>query len=118
MRKQVENLDLDLLLEMGKRVEAIRLQKSMTQRQVAKVAGVSEMSVRRLESGEVGSRLSTFIAICRALELTDRFEVLLPKVMIQPVDMLRLQGKQRQRARPLKVYEHRAPYNWQWGDED
>jgi len=105
--------DVAVVRELGHRIETTRLQKNMTQKEVAELAGVSLISVRRLESGEAAARLTTFVAICRALGLSERFDGFLPLASPQPVDLLKLQGKQRLRARKRKITPS-AP--WQWGE--
>ncbi len=92
----------------------IRLQKNMTQKELSERSGVSIQSVKRLESGEVATRLTIFIAICRTLEILDRFEVLLPTPTPRPIDLFKLQGKVRQRARKSKS-EKSAPWEWSEG---
>jgi|CXWL01.1.fsa_nt_gi transcriptional regulator with XRE-family HTH domain len=106
--------DTAILLEIGERFKALRVQLSLTQNELASQAGVSIQSVKRLESGEIASRLSTFIAICRTLRIIERFDLLAPESTIQPVDLLKLQGKKRQRVRKGK---HESPAVWKWGDE-
>jgi transcriptional regulator with XRE-family HTH domain len=107
--------DLATIRELGSRLEAVRLRKNLTQREIAEKAGVSEASVRRLESGEVATRLSTFVAICRALDLADRFETLLPQRTIQPIEALKLQGRRRLRARRSKP---KPTTPWTWGEPE
>ena len=104
------------LAEIGLRLERERLDRNLTQAQLAAHAGVSVSTVARMESGETGTRLSGFIRLCRALEVLDRFEAILPEPQISPIDQSKLQGKARRRARPTS--QKQAPTKpWTWGDE-
>jgi putative transcriptional regulator len=50
----------------------------------------------------------------RALGIANRLEALFPEPGISPIDRVRLQGKQRQRARrPSRA----DPGEWTWGDD-
>ena len=113
MRFEKELTDLATLHEMGERLRFVRVQQNMTRAELAERSGVSVQSVGRLESGRVGSRLSTFIAICRALGLLERFDLLLPPPVAQPMDLLKLAGKRRRRARKRKPVQA-GP--WEWGE--
>ena len=108
--------DEAFLAEIGLRLERERLERNLTQAQLAVQAGVSLSTVARLESGEPGTRLSGFIRLCRALEVLDRFEVVLPEPQLSPIDQMRFQGRVRRRARP-KAQDAKPTRPWTWGDE-
>ena len=55
--------------EMGGRLARVRLERNLTQIQLAEQAGVSKSTVERLESGAVATQLSGFIRVCRVLDL-------------------------------------------------
>ena len=94
----------------------MRLERNLTQAQLAEQAGVSKSTVQRLEAGAVATQLSGFIRVCRTLKLIERFELLVPEPVPSPVAQLKLRGKQRRRAsttrRPAAVTK-----KWQWGAE-
>lgn len=71
--------DQMILSELGRRLAQARLGKQFTQKYLAERAGVSKRTVERLESGEVAPQLTAFVRICRALELVERFERLVPE---------------------------------------
>jgi transcriptional regulator with XRE-family HTH domain len=104
------------LAEIGHRLERERLERNLTQAQLATQAGVSLSTVARIESGEPGTRLSGFLRLCRALEILDRFEMVLPEPQISPMDQSRFHGKARRRARPTRN-NNESPRPWTWGDE-
>jgi len=106
----------DLVLkELGARLARIRLDRNLTQADLAARAGVSKRTLERLEAGEVGTQLSGFIRICRALEMLERFEVLIPEPLPSPIAQLKLRGKQRRRASGAKTPAV-SEKPWTWGE--
>ena len=106
--------DAVILGELGGRLAKVRLDRNLTQAQLATQAGVSKRTVERLESGAVATQLSGFIRVCRTLNLVERFELLVPEPVPSPVAQLKLGGKQRQRASVTKPAPPSAK-QWQWG---
>jgi transcriptional regulator with XRE-family HTH domain len=105
-----------VLNELGERLAGIRLDRNLTQAQLATQAGVSKRTVERLEAGTVGTQLSGFIRVCRALDVMERFDLLVPEPVPSPVEQLKMAGRKRQRASTSKPAK---PSNkkWQWGDK-
>lgn len=132
-----ESTDEAVVGELGNRLAQVRLAKNFTQAQLAAQAGVSKRTVERLEAGGVAPQLSGFIRICRALDLLERFELLVPEPVASPMAQLRLGGKQRRRASATAGAKRRAtasigepsggqsgglvaedaPAAWRWEDE-
>jgi len=108
--------DEGILRELGGRLTGARLERNLTQAALAEKAGVSKRTVERLESGEVATQLSGFVRVCRALGLLERFETLIPEAMPSPMERLKLQGRQRQRASRKKAAPG-APKKWTWGEK-
>jgi transcriptional regulator with XRE-family HTH domain len=108
--------DVMVLTELGARLAGIRLDRNLTQSQLAEQAGVSKSTVQRLENGAVATQLSGFIRVCRTLDLVERFELLVPEPVPSPVAQLKFDGKQRQRASVTKSTTPSAK-NWQWGEQ-
>ncbi len=75
---------------MGERLAKIRLDRNLTQAQLATQAGVSKRTVERLEAGAVATQLSGFIRVCRVLDLIERFDLLVPEPVPSPVAQLKL----------------------------
>ena len=106
--------DEAVLSELGGRLAQVRLERNLTQAQLAEQAGVSKRTVERLESGSVATQLSGFIRVCRVLDLVERFDLLVPAPVPSPIEQLKLRGRKRQRAsarRPAKV----SSKKWRWG---
>ena len=109
--------DTAILAELGTRLAASRLAKNLTQEALAEAAGVSKRTLERLESGEVASRLSAFVRVCRALGLVNRLETLVPSPSVSPVEQLKLAGRRRKRASGRAKATKPAKRRWTWGHE-
>ncbi|MEX1115851.1 MAG: helix-turn-helix transcriptional regulator [Akkermansiaceae bacterium] len=114
--KLTEHLtDESILKELGGRLTDTRLRRNLTQAALAEQAGVSKRTLERLESGAVGTQLSSFLRVCRILGLLERFEDLIPEAMASPMEQMKRQGKKRQRASDRKPAVKAK--KWTWGDE-
>ena len=80
----------------GERLKLLRLNKDMTQVEVAEKAWVKRRTVLNAEKGDV--RLSDLIAILRALDMLGNLDVLIPEVPYSPIQLLKLQGRVRKKA--------------------
>lgn len=100
--------------QLGQRLAAFRLNRNLTQRQLADDAAVSLNTLRRLEDGQNVS-LDTLIRVLEALDLADRLEALTPSLDVRPVDRVRMAtATERKRARPAA---HKPAAPWTWGDK-
>lgn len=115
MKIQKELNDEVILEELGRRLNRIRLDKNITQAQLATEAGVSKRTIERLEAGEVAAQLSGFIRVCRALGLLERFDLLVPEAAPSPLAQLKYRGKERQRAWVVRE-PGPAKRKWEWGE--
>lgn len=95
---------------LGERLKQARLNADLTQADTAKLAGVSRKVVLNAEKGKV--QLEGLIAIMMALNLTAQLDNFLPKQTISPIALLKLQGKQRQRASGLRKTDKEEPPEW------
>lgn len=111
--------DTAILEELGDRLTQRRLELELTQAELAEQSGVSKRTVERIEAGAT-SQLSTLIRIFRALGLVDRLDMLVPPSGPRPMDLLKLKGKQRQRAprksKKTQYGDMRVAEEWKWGD--
>lgn len=106
--------DKTVLRELGQRVTQARLDHNKTQAALAEQAGISKRTLERFEAGE-SLQLSSFIRIFRALNLTDRFDLLISPTLPSPIAQLKLQGKKRQRA--SSKTKNKKKSSWVWGDQ-
>lgn len=104
-----------ILGNLGRRFASNRLAKNMTQAQLAEAAGIGEATVARLEKGSASS-IDTVVRVMLALGLRSHLESLLPDPSIRPIERVRLQGRERRRARPKKIASNSVPF--EWGDEE
>jgi transcriptional regulator with XRE-family HTH domain len=116
MKIDPQQTDESILLELGNRLANARLERNLTQAALAEQAGVGKRTVERLESGEVATHLSGFLRVCRALDLLERFDALLPEPKPGPMTQLKLQGRKRQRATGKRTIS-RESKQWTWGEQ-
>jgi len=90
--------DSELIAEIGNRIRRYRLQQNLMQADLARKAGVSPRTVRNMEGGS-DVRLSTIIAVLRALGRTDAVDAFLPRPQLSPMELLEAGGSERRRAR-------------------
>jgi transcriptional regulator with XRE-family HTH domain len=111
--------DEAVLSELGARLERTRLERNLTQRELAGEAGVERKAVQRIEAGE-SVKLVSLIRVLRALELLDALDRLVPEPVASPIELLSLHGRSRRRAsgeRRKSVPPPREATSWRWGDE-
>lgn len=107
--------NLQIEQELGRRIKKRRLERNLSQAEVAKRSGLSRRTVTAIENGE-GSTLATLVALLRALNALDTLEDFLPDPGISPMAQLRLQEEPRKYAsKPRKAKTPQTP--WKWGDE-
>ena len=82
--------------ELGRRFRALRLRKNITQKSLAEATTLSLNTIKSLESGS--GKLSTVIAVLRELGALDQIDSFIPEPSISPLQLARMQGKQRERA--------------------
>ena len=99
---------------LGYRLANIRLAHNMTQATLASNAGVSTRTINRLEKGD-GVSLDTLIRVLKALNLQDNLKNFLPDLSVRPIERVRLGGRERKRARPVRTTGKQS--KWSWGNE-
>lgn len=99
--------DSAIALELGHRLERLRLEQNLTQQTLADEIGITPKSYRQLIAG--GGKLENFIAALRTLNALDQLEHFIPDTPYSPIEQLKLRGKQRQRARPPKTGPSTTP---------
>ncbi|MDR7270118.1 transcriptional regulator with XRE-family HTH domain [Pelomonas saccharophila] len=86
----------ELIAKLGEDIARLRLDKNITQLEVARRAGVSRTAVVNLETGR-GATLYTLVRVLRVLGREDWLGALAPRVTVRPLELRRL-GHGRQRA--------------------
>jgi len=82
--------------EIGQRIDQLRLERNITQQQLADEIGVSRVSYRQLAKG--AAKFENIIAALRALGRLDLIEQFIPETTFSPMAQLKSKGKQPQRA--------------------
>jgi len=88
--------DRAIAKELAKRIKQQRLNKDLSQRNVAESAGISITAVQGVEKGE--STILTLIKVLRVLGSLDGLENFLPEIIVSPLTMAKLEGKKRKKA--------------------
>lgn len=105
--------DAVVLAELGRRIAQHRLNRNLTQDELAQEAGVSRSTVARFEQGE-STQVTNLVRILRALGLLSNLDKLVPEPGVSPVQQLRMGGKSRRRASRKTRRAVEEP--WSWGD--
>lgn len=103
-----------VLEELGARLTRRRIQLELTQAQAAAQAGIGKRTLERVEAG-ADTQLSSFLGLLRALDLLAGLEQLVPEPGLSPVQLVKLRGKERRRARGTSATL--PDPGWRWGDE-
>lgn len=81
---------------LGERLKQARLNANLTQLALAEQAGISRKVVINAEKGKV--QLQALVAMMQVLKLNQQLDNFLPKPTLSPIQLIKLQGQQRQRA--------------------
>jgi transcriptional regulator with XRE-family HTH domain len=118
MEIRSENTDATVLRELGSRVARTRLERNISQEQLAHEAGIGRATLERLEAGHP-VKLDRLVRVLRALDLLENLNLLVPEPLPSPIQQLARHGHRRQRAgRPRRSEPAPRPDEaWTWGDE-
>lgn len=89
--------DPAIVHEISRNLRQMRLNKNISQAELAKVAGLSRITISRLEAGRDVTIL-TIIQVLRALGKLDILNAFQEDAQISPLQILRMKRKQRKRA--------------------
>ena len=87
-----EMSDPAILERIGKRIKNTRIRQELTQEELAKLSGISVLTLINIEKGKSVSMV-LFISVMRTLGLLENLELLVPEIKISPVVLKKLQGK-------------------------
>lgn len=104
-----------VLRDIGQRLAQIRLSRNIRQASLAREAGASVSSIKRLEAGENVS-LDTVVRVLLALNLSEHLSAFLPDPAVRPAERVKRGGRERQRARTPSTVAKAT--DWAWGEED
>lgn len=109
--------DTMIQIELGHRLQRMRLTQNTTQEALAEKSGVAKRTIANVEAGN-GCSLGSLIAILRGLGKLDQLNQFLPAPPLSPIQLSRMAGKQRRRATGSRTRTKEAPSTWQWADDD
>ena len=93
--------DQAIAKEIGQRIEQLRLESNISQELIAEELGITTKTYRNLKEGKAKFVLMIgVLRILNRLELVDRF---IPETPFSPMELMKLKGKQRQRASKPKI---------------
>jgi putative transcriptional regulator len=98
--------------EIGSRIRSLRLRMNLTQQQLSDATALSLNTIKSLEAGK--GKLSSLIAVLRALGVLDAMDGFIPEVSISPLQLARRQGKKRQRASGKRIEGEGLKGNTPW----
>lgn len=104
--------DSAIVKEIGRLVKLIRLQKNITQQQLADQVGLNRTTISQLENGRTSSLLS-FIEVLRGLnmlEILNKFS----EGPISPLKLAKKEGLMRKNASIKKKSDHQPPEESTW----
>jgi transcriptional regulator with XRE-family HTH domain len=114
-----DRTDSAVLRELGRRLEAHRLERNLTQIELGERAGVGRSTVQKLEGGQTVQAVS-LVKVLRALDLLSALDAAIPERIELPVMELDRLRRTRQRARKRTNDAGSggtAEEPWTWGDE-
>jgi len=115
-----ETPDQMVLASLGERLARQRLERNLTQDELARQAGVSKRTLIRLENGE-SSQMTNLIRVLRALGLLNHLDALVPMPLPSPLEQLKFKRKERRRASPNTnkpgTQKPGITGKWAWDDE-
>jgi transcriptional regulator with XRE-family HTH domain len=106
-----------VLAELGSRLARHRLERNLTQADLAQRAGVGTATLQRVEHGQ-SVQMTTMVRVLRALDLLGGLDAAIPESLQLPLAQLQRDSR-RPRRRAAGRRGRPAPRGtqpWQWGD--
>jgi transcriptional regulator with XRE-family HTH domain len=107
--------DLAISQEIGHRIEQLRLEANITQEAIAEELGITVKTYRNIKNGK--AKFEMIIGVLRVLDQLELVERFIPETPFSPIELMKLKGKQRQRAsyqKALNTPIHQADENTEW----
>ncbi|MBL4796046.1 MAG: helix-turn-helix transcriptional regulator [Oleispira sp.] len=87
------------LLNLGSRIESIRISKGIQQSELVQEAGISKSTYLRIIAGKEGVGAGALFSIFEALDLLDGIVAAVPEQKLSPMQIVSTKGKSRKRVR-------------------
>ena len=101
---------------LSERLVQHRLNRNLTQDELARSAGISRRTLARLENGEP-TQFENFLRTLIALGLEDGLERLVPDVPQSPLQQLGRSSRTRKRATGRRKARAEPSASWSWDDD-
>ncbi|HBH08915.1 MAG TPA: XRE family transcriptional regulator [Rikenellaceae bacterium] len=92
--------DTQMQKRIGEKLKSVRLKQNITQKNLSEEAGISLSSIKKIESGEIGS-FESLLRVMRVLGKLDTFQNLIAEEQLSPSEYYELvnAGKKNSRKR-------------------
>lgn len=115
MKLYDEHTNDEIVAELGRRLQQLRIASELTQAELAARAGVTRSTVQRIERGD-SVQLDSLVRLLRPLRRIDALDVLLPEATRSPIAEVEGRGPGRKRVR-ASTADSTAGDVWTWGEE-
>lgn len=106
--------DLEIVMEICQAVKQMRINKNISQQEIAERSGLDRTTISRMESGRSVSLL-TFVQVLRALNMLEVFNVFKAYQIESPIKLLKEEEKKRKRAgKSKKTQEMQNKEDIEW----
>ena len=108
--------DAPVLQELGLRMAQLRIDRNLTQAELAQLAGVGKRTLERMEAGET-TQTRTLFRIFRELDLLAKLDLLIPEPTVRPSLAIKQSATLPKRAAKKRTPTKAKTDAWKWGDE-
>jgi len=103
--------DPAIVRELGKHIKQMRINKNITQQQLAETTGLDRVTISRFENGRAATLL-TFVQILRALDKLELLATFNEEPEISPLKVAEIEESYRKRASSKKAGNPKPPSEW------
>jgi transcriptional regulator with XRE-family HTH domain len=89
--------DNEIIRDIGRRIKQLRLNKNISQEALSERTGLHRVTLSKIERGQKMSLL-TIIQVLRGLDELQRLDNMIPEERLSPLQLAKLQSRQRKRA--------------------
>lgn len=89
--------DISILKELGAQIRQMRLNRNISQEKLGNISGLSRKAISDIERNGKGTMM-TMVKVLRALEKLEMLNLFSTEVLVSPIQIAKMYGKQRKRA--------------------
>ena len=108
-----------MLADIGDALRQVRLQRNLSQKEVAERSGISRFCLSRIENGIGGVNFDSVLAVWRQLGILPSLTLMLPEPTIPLHDLVKEESRKR-KSLPKRVRdrkEKKTSRTWTWGED-